>query len=227
MQHRQEPAALRNRTLHRISATMPGATAILRDFGLDIWRDSGLTLTQAAARHSADVDVLEARLSGIRLPTIPQIPDHTGKLIQHIITRYHDVHRYELPRLIQIAERVEQVHRGHPQCPAGLAGGLEALGVELDTHMLKEEQVLFRMMQYQPPLSLSAPIARMREEHEDHHDLLQELEGITGGLRLPDDACDTWRRLYDGLAKFMDDLIVHTHLENEILFPRYEGTKDH
>ncbi|MCK8515872.1 hemerythrin domain-containing protein [Methylonatrum kenyense] len=227
MQHHQESSVLRHCTLHRISATMPGATSILRDFGLDIWRDSNLTLAQAAENNRADVEALETRLSGLLPFRTRDIPEHPGKLIQHIITHYHDVHRYELPRLIQLAERVEQTHRHHPQCPQGLSIALETLGVDLDTHMRQEEQVLFRMMQQQPPRSLAAAIACMREDHDEHNELLQKLETLTDGLRLPEDACGSWNLLYRGLAKFLDDLIVHTHLEEAILFPHFEGAPTH
>ena len=42
-------------------------------------------------------------------------------LIDHILTRYHQVHREQLPELIRLAARVETVHGSHEQCPNGLA----------------------------------------------------------------------------------------------------------
>src|SRR5690606_22474987 len=71
-------------------------------------------------------------------------PDNT--LIEHILTRYHDVHRQQLPELVRLATRVELVHGGHPQCPAGLAAHLEDMSAELEAHMKKEEQILFPMI---------------------------------------------------------------------------------
>jgi regulator of cell morphogenesis and NO signaling len=46
---------------------------------------------------------------------------------------------------------------------------------------------------------------------------------LTGDLTLPAEACNTWRALYAGLAKFAEDLTEHIHLENNILFPKFEG----
>ena len=43
------------------------------------------------------------------------------KLIAHILERYHETHRRELPELIRLAEKVERVHASHPDVPAGLA----------------------------------------------------------------------------------------------------------
>lgn len=36
----------------------------------------------------------------------------------------------------------------------------------------------------------------------------------------PEDACPTYHAFYDGLSDFEQDLHQHSHLENNILFPR-------
>jgi len=43
---------------------------------------------------------------------------------------------------------------------------------------------------------------------------------VTGGYALPDDACPTFRALYEELERMESDLHQHIHLENNILFPR-------
>ena len=35
-------------------------------------------------------------------------------------------------------------------------------------------------------------------------------------------ACRSWQALYAGAAKLRDDLIEHIHLENNVLFPRFQ-----
>ena len=37
---------------------------------------------------------------------------------------------------------------------------------------------------------------------------------------MPDDACISYRTLYDALQEFEKDLHQHIHLENNVLFPR-------
>jgi len=46
---------------------------------------------------------------------------------------------------------------------------------------------------------------------------------LTGDMTVPDDACDSWRALYAGLAKLAEDLTDHMHIENNVLFPRFEA----
>ncbi|MGL1180974.1 hemerythrin domain-containing protein, partial [Vibrio parahaemolyticus] len=67
----------------------------------------------------------------------------TSALIDHILTRYHARHREQLPELIRLARRVESVHGDRPECPRGLADHLETMQQELESHMQKEEMVLF------------------------------------------------------------------------------------
>ena len=42
------------------------------------------------------------------------VPQDTGALIDHILTRYHEMHREDLASLMPLADRVERVH-GHCQ----------------------------------------------------------------------------------------------------------------
>lgn len=149
------------------------------------------------------------------------IPDETADLIAFILDRYHAVHRQELPQLIELARTVESVHAKHPEVPHGLPNFLGEVSDLLQQHMQKEEMVLFPMIRNGGHPMIANPIAMMRAEHEDHTDHLMELTDLTGGFKLPEDACGSWRALYAGLAKFSNDLNEHIRIENEILFPRF------
>ena len=47
-----------------------------------------------------------------------------------------------------------------------------------------------------------------------------QIRKATGNYALPDDACPTFRALYEELERMEEDLHQHIHLENNILFPR-------
>lgn len=145
------------------------------------------------------------------------------ELVEHILNRYHDTHRDQLPELIHLAERVERVHGGHPECPAGLAAHLSAMQQELENHMAKEEQILFPMILRGMLGMASAPVSVMRAEHEDHSQALQQLDALTHQLTLPEGACGTWQRLYQNLQTFRADLLEHIETENNLLFRRVDG----
>ena len=148
-----------------------------------------------------------------------------SRLIHHILTRYHDRHRQQLPELILMARRVEQVHGNKPECPNGLTQHLKYMAGELEAHMRKEELVLFPMLQtHASPAQLNAPISVMRHEHDDHGLALNTIESLTDNITVPKGACNTWRALYTSLAQLRDDLMQHIHLENNILFVDDQGS---
>ena len=60
----------------------------------------------------------------------------------------------------------------------------------------------------------------MEREHESAGEALAQIRKVTGGYALPDDACPTFRALYEELEHMEADLHQHIHLENNILFPR-------
>ncbi len=146
----------------------------------------------------------------------------TGALIEHILTRYHAVHRQEVPELIRLARLVEATHAKHPALPCGLAELLQRIQWEMEAHMQKEEQGLFPMLlPGQGDMAMAMEL--MRDEHDDHAARLNQLAELTRGHQPPDDACGTWRALYAGTAKFADDLREHIRLENDMLFPGCGG----
>lgn len=145
------------------------------------------------------------------------------ELIEHILNRFHDTHREQLPELIHMAERVERVHSGHPECPVGLASHLIDMQRELEAHMAKEEQILFPMITRGMLGMAAAPVSVMRSEHDDHSLALERLQELTRDFTLPEGACGTWQRLYHGLTTFRDDLLEHIQTENDLLFSRVDG----
>lgn len=211
----------RHATVGEIAANLPGATTVFRRFGLDFCCKGDVALDEAARRRGVDLAVVEGALSALDgMPDRTAAPAVTPALIDHILSRYHETHRRELPELIRLARTVEKVHAGRSDAPRGLADLLARIATELEQHMAKEEMILFPAMK-RGGLPLDAPIACMRHEHDGHGEHLQELEALTNGITLPAGACRTWQALYAGLAKLQDDLMEHIHLENNVLFPRF------
>lgn len=217
-----ESQSLALRSLGDIAASLPGSTAIFRRHKLDFCCGGSESLERAAQKKGLDLATIEAELASLS-PGNGSIPDSVDGLISHILERYHQVHRRELPELRSLAARVEKVHAEHPEVPAGLSDLLARMQSELESHMQKEEQVLFPMMMAGGNPMIVHPIGMMRHEHDSHGEELRALVTLTNDMTLPDGACNSWRALYAGLAKLAEDLTEHIHIENNILFPRFEA----
>ncbi len=208
--------------LGQLARQIPGATAVFYRHQLDFCCGGSKTLRQAAAERGSDADAIAVELQNLPSPTGSTPADWSsapaGALIEHIVERYHDVHRSQFPELIRLALTVERVHGGRPDCPQGLADHLRAFQQELESHMRKEEQILFPMLQRGEGALARMPIRVMRSEHDHHGEALRHLADLTDNLTLPPDACNTWRALYLGLRTLHEDLMEHIHLENNVLF---------
>jgi regulator of cell morphogenesis and NO signaling len=60
----------------------------------------------------------------------------------------------------------------------------------------------------------------MEMEHEEVGKNLEEIRELTNNYTLPEDACASYSLLYRLLDEFEEDLHLHIHLENNILFPK-------
>ena len=207
----------------QIAVQLPGATAVFRRLKLDFCCGGQVPLAAAAAEKGLDVNAVLAELAALQRPSDLPAVSEPGALVDHILARYHDVHRAQLPELIRMAHRVEAVHRANPDVPAGLGDLLEEIQEELLSHMHKEEAILFPMLKSGGNPFVGQPIGMMRAEHVDHGAALDKLNALTNDATPPAGACNTWRALYAGIAQFGDDLVNHIHLENNVLFPQFEA----
>ncbi|WP_120997997.1 iron-sulfur cluster repair protein YtfE [Stutzerimonas urumqiensis] len=214
--------ALIDQTLGQLASSIPGASRIFHSFKLDFCCGGNTSLREAAATMGLDAGLIADALQALVAQPGDE-PDwrkvQAGELIEHILARYHERHRDQFPELIRLARRVEQVHGNRPECPNGLAEHLWTMQQELESHMLKEEQVLFPMLLRGIPVTqVQGPISVMRLEHDHHGAALAKLAALTQDITPPAQACNTWRALYRGLEELRSDLMQHIHLENNILF---------
>lgn len=115
------------------------------------------------------------------------------------------------------------MHKDNPAVPRGLTNLLTRISAEIGVHQQREEVILFPMMLRGGGAMIASVIATMRAEHDDHGTALAQIDRLTHGRTAPAEACSTWNALCVGLTKFHDDLTMHVHLENNILFPRFAG----
>lgn len=212
-----------HQSLGSLAVQIPGATAVFRRLKLDFCCGGQQPLDQACSLKGLDATAVLGEIRALQQhEATPEAPQPAA-LIDHILRRYHEVHRQQLPELIRMARRVEAVHREHPQVPRGLADHLETMEQELLEHMAKEEQILFPLLkQGGHPMAIH-PIGMMRHEHVSHGAQLERLAALTTQHQPPAGACNTWQALYAGTARLSEDLVEHIHLENNVLFPTFEG----
>jgi regulator of cell morphogenesis and NO signaling len=220
-----------DRTVGELVAERPGRSRVFQSFQIDFCCQGGKTLREACEKKGVSLDTvveqLEAELASKSEPDFnpAALPSH--ELADYIVENHHGFLRRELPRLQAMAARVAQVHGGHTPDLLEVHEVFNGLYAELDSHMMKEEQILFPAVKAMSrgdvaPMPLDGPIACMIHEHEDAGAALARLNELTSGYNPPADACNTYRALFAGLADLEEDMHRHIHLENAVLFPAAE-----
>ncbi|HEY5947735.1 MAG TPA: hemerythrin domain-containing protein [Kofleriaceae bacterium] len=146
------------------------------------------------------------------------------ELVDHIEQHYHAGLRRDLPRLIAAAQTIEREHTAHAAVPRGLSDLLTEFYGSLDSHMMKEERMLFpRLRTNARGGELDMPMRMMEREHDDHAEDLEKIRALTHDLTAPADATPAWAALYTDLATLESELRQHIYLENNVLFARASG----
>lgn len=210
-----------DQTLGDLATQVPAASRVLRAAGLDYCCHGQRTLTEACAEKGLDPGrLLESIRQEPDAPTDSWESKPLVAIIHHIIERYHEPLRRELPELRQMAMKVEEKHADKPACPRGLTAHLAGIHEAVLSHLDKEEQILFPMILAGHGPQAMGPIQVMEFEHQEHGENLARTRALTADLTVPAEACATWQALYLRLRELEADLMDHIHLENNVLFPR-------
>lgn len=224
-------------TVAEIAAQIPGATREFEKLGIDYCCGGSRTLEDACAGANISVDQALARLQQSTTARSSEEKDWQSEaladLIDHINSTHHVFVRQECPRIDTLAGKVVAVHgKNHPEL-AKVQEIFSSLAEELRVHLMKEEQILFPYIvrmeesfmagEAAPPSCFGTvmnPVRMMMQEHDGAGQALKSFRSLTNDYALPEDACASYRALYEALQGFEADLHQHIHLENNILFPR-------
>jgi len=154
-------------------------------------------------------------------------------LTDHIEKKHHRYIEEKTPDLKQYLAKLCNVHGdNHPELFEINKNFNESAG-ELAMHMKREELILFPYIRKMvsakqknekiapPPFgSVENPIKAMMSEHDIEGERFKKISQITNNYTVPDDGCNTYRVTFSLLKEFEEDLHLHIHLENNILFPK-------
>ena len=210
-------------TLADLATTHPAAARVFYRHRLDFCCGGRRPLSDVCTERGLDSAAVIADIEAEeRLPDDNQRWDvrPLTELVAFIVNTYHRRLRESLPELIRMATKVEMRHADKASCPRGLAAHLIAMHESMLEHLAKEEQVLFPLIANGQGRVAAGPVHVMEMEHEEHARALQTLRRLTTDFAPPADACVTWRALYLGLQQLEEELMLHVHLENNVLFRR-------
>jgi regulator of cell morphogenesis and NO signaling len=220
-------------TIAQLVLEKPSRSRIFEKLGIDYCCGGQKPLSEACQKKGLDAQTIVRMLEAM-----DDVPAHGERdwtsatlteLADHIEGTHHAYLKQELPRLEFLVGKVSRVHGDHHPELVELNEVFNAMKAELESHMMKEEQILFpicRQLEQSDGArsfhcgSVANPIRVMIMEHDNAGDALERMNALTGGYTPPADACNSYRAMMDGLAELERDMHQHVHKENNILFPR-------
>lgn len=198
--------------------------------GIDFCCGGGQTLEEACLDKRVDIGKMETDLFRMMQTPIPRGYNYNewepGFLCDYIVNTHHTFVRKNLPELLFYTRKIAGVHGEHHPELITVQQLFEKVYHELTTHLQKEEEGLFPAVkllvrnEVTDKEALIAVLKGLNAEHESAGGAMDEINRLTKGYLVPADACNTYMVTLKNLKEFEDDLHIHVHLENNILFPK-------
>jgi len=207
------------------------AAEIFKNAGIDFCCGGNQSLEQACNEKNIDAAELEAELAKLENTTVNALHNFNewslDFLSDYIVNTHHKTVRKLLPQLLAYTQKIEQVHGAHHPELVEIAGLFSQINDELLQHLRNEEEVLFpaikellRTNSAEAKATVISEITRMTGEHEFAGGAMDKINVLSDNYSVPADGCNTYKVAYKLLEQFEDDLHIHVHLENNILYPK-------
>jgi regulator of cell morphogenesis and NO signaling len=223
------------KTVGSLLAEQPTRAVVFDRYKIDFCCGGGKTLENACTARGVELELViadllaaDSKTKEAQEPLEIWLNTSLTKLANHIEETHHIYLKQELPRLAALAEKVARVHGERAPQMVELSSVYQQMRAELEPHMMKEEVILFPFLRSMDAGNLKHacfgsvknPINQMEFEHAEAGAALQKMRELTDDYTPPDDACNSWRALLDGLQGLDSDLRLHIHKESSILFPK-------
>ncbi|MBX3165199.1 MAG: iron-sulfur cluster repair di-iron protein [Bacteroidetes bacterium] len=211
--------------------------SVFKNHGIDFCCNGNRNIADACEKKNIESNALIEKLEQVVQQNNNQSTDFNtwelDLLADYIEKKHHRYVEQKIQEIKPFLNKVVKVHGSqHPELPEveqlfnGSAG-------ELTAHMKKEELILFPFIRnmvkaknaneaFNPPPfgTVQNPVAMMQHEHDVEGERFRKISALTQNYTPPADACNTYRVTFALLKEFEDDLHLHIHLENNILFPK-------
>ena len=207
------------------------AAEIFKNAGIDFCCGGSQSLEQACNEKKLDSSVLETELAKLEMTTVNAMHNfnewNLDFLCDYIVNTHHKTVMKLLPQLTVYTQKIAQVHGANHQELIAISALFAEINTELLQHLRNEEEVLFPAIKAllktnssEAKATVISEITRMKGEHEFAGGAMDRINVLSDNYSVPTDGCSTYQVAYKLLEQFEDDLHIHVHLENNILYPK-------
>lgn len=208
---------------------------VLKKFNIDFCCGGKKTLSQVCNDKQINIKDVELELEKINSTTKSASQNYNewslDFLVDYIMNTHHKYVKSSLPLILEYTAKVAKVHGKEHIEVITIYDLFKEAAEELNSHMMKEENVLFpyikQLVSEKNSINegcsfgtIKNPIRMMEHEHDVVGNIFKTIRELSSDYTPPEDACTTYKLSYKKLEEFENDLHQHIHLENNILFPK-------
>ena len=229
-----ETLELKNKTVADVVKENIKTAHVFKKFGIDFCCGGGKKIEDVCKKNNIDIVALEDEIHYALSTNAPSVNYNNWSLdflCDYIEQTHHNYVKEAIPIIKSYAERVAKVHGDASPETIEIKNLFDKVVAELIPHMQKEELILFPYIKKMVKVkkegldtvhasfgNVNNPIQMMMHEHDAVGDLFKLISKLSNQYTAPDWACNTYKALYAKLEEFENDLHLHIHLENNILF---------
>ncbi|MBK0379596.1 DUF542 domain-containing protein [Mucilaginibacter segetis] len=223
-------------SIGRIVIVDPRKAAVFKELGIDFSCGGDRPLAEACEEMDMNLDVVLTRLNGdlaaTAYPAMDFLHWDTGFFCKYLVNLHHGYVRANLPFLLETSEKIARFYGARYPELHEVHSLVKQVAEGLTTNMKQEEEILFpyltdlayalksgRQLAALAQVALKPLIYSMEAAHERIYDAFSRIRKLSNSYRAPNYVTHGFRILYKMLQEFEDDLQMHLHLENNILFP--------
>ncbi|WP_245800112.1 DUF542 domain-containing protein [Zobellia uliginosa] len=210
---------------------------IFKKHGINFYFLGNRTIPQVAEEHQLDAQLLLEEVEAIQNLESEENIDFVSwpldLLVDYIEKKHHRYIKKNAPIVkAQLEELAETSGEKHPELIA-LSKQFNDSVMKFSSQMENEELFLFpsvrKMVKAEHSRvkltksqfgSLKNPVLKMKNAHKTESERFSHIVELTNNYALPEDGRDAYKTAFTALQEFVNDLLVHIHLENNILFPK-------
>jgi len=198
--------------------------SVFKKYSIDFCCQGNRTIQEACEKKNIDSKKILEDLDTLVQAKSEATTDYQSwplDLLADYIEKKH--HRYVEDKTLEIQpylDKICRVHGEHHPELFEIKNEFNASAGELAAHMKKEELILFPFIRKMVKAKQENSNVEAADEHTVEGNRFRRIEELSNNYTPPQDACNTYRVSFALLKEFEQDLHLHIHLENNILFPK-------
>jgi len=228
----EQSVNIQSATIGEIARYKFNTIQVFRKYGIDFFCKGGHSLAEACSSVGCDAAEVAQELQSVFSGDAGLYPDFNdwslNRLISHIVDSHHQYVNISVPEISALFKTVIDTQETNNLEVKRINDLFRQLGNDMKQHMQKEELALFPFIKklesgeitsenVPKGLSVKSMIAVVEFEHDTSGIIISQINRLYNNYKLPENASHVFGSLFAKLSEFEADLIMHIHLENNVL----------